>query len=433
MARATPTGHRIRERRLALGLRQREVAATAGISPSYLNLIEHNRRAIGGALLSRIAAALRTERAALAEEGDAELVEALRTAAALRGLAPSALEQAGDLARRHPGWARLLLAEVEANAAQARMIETLTDRLTHDPTLAETMHELMSSVAAVRSIASILAQTPELDRNWLMRFHGNLDEDSRRLASSADAVRKLFDARPDASKGGLLPAEAVARFLDANGHRFDRLEDEGAGAIPELVAGLPDPVARDMAAAVLAGDADDVAQLPHGLVQAAETPADLLAAAGGDVALVFRRMGLRDPARGLMICDAAGAVLRCKPAAGFPPPLIGAGCPLWPIYAASSAPGHTIDATIEMPDGASWRAQAVAMLTPPVRFGHPPDLRATMLVTPVEAAAGTDRAIPVGPGCRTCPRAACPARREPSVLAARLDKADDAMNTPAQT
>uniref|UniRef100_A0AAN0NK29 Helix-turn-helix transcriptional regulator n=1 Tax=Yoonia rhodophyticola TaxID=3137370 RepID=A0AAN0NK29_9RHOB len=38
------TGARIRERRLDLGLRQSAVAQEVGISPSYLNLIEHNRR-----------------------------------------------------------------------------------------------------------------------------------------------------------------------------------------------------------------------------------------------------------------------------------------------------------------------------------------------------------------------------------------------------
>ena len=37
------TGTRIRERRLALSRRQADVARAAGISPAYLNLIEHNR------------------------------------------------------------------------------------------------------------------------------------------------------------------------------------------------------------------------------------------------------------------------------------------------------------------------------------------------------------------------------------------------------
>ena len=58
MERSAFAGSRIRERRVALGLRQAEVALRAGISGSYLNLIEHNRRRIGGKVLLNIAAAL---------------------------------------------------------------------------------------------------------------------------------------------------------------------------------------------------------------------------------------------------------------------------------------------------------------------------------------------------------------------------------------
>ena len=67
MERSAFAGSRIRERRVALGLRQAEVALRAGISGSYLNLIEHNRRRIGGKVLLNIAAALETDPGALAE------------------------------------------------------------------------------------------------------------------------------------------------------------------------------------------------------------------------------------------------------------------------------------------------------------------------------------------------------------------------------
>ena len=46
-----PIGIRISSRRKALGIGQAELARRAGISPSYLNLIEANKRDVGGALL----------------------------------------------------------------------------------------------------------------------------------------------------------------------------------------------------------------------------------------------------------------------------------------------------------------------------------------------------------------------------------------------
>src|SRR5690606_33995181 len=48
-------GPRIRERRKLVGMTQAALAAAVGISASYLNLIEADRRSIGGGLLTRIA------------------------------------------------------------------------------------------------------------------------------------------------------------------------------------------------------------------------------------------------------------------------------------------------------------------------------------------------------------------------------------------
>ncbi len=411
MSRSVPTGSRIRERRLALGHRQVALASQVGISASYLNLIEHNRRAIGGSLLRRLAEALGTSHAALSEEGDAALIEALTAAA--DGMGAEARAQAADLARRHPDWARLLARQAEALAAQARTIEALSDRLSHDPGLAEAMHELLSTVSVVRSTASILAQTPELDAIWRGRFHANLDADSRRLAQGAEAVVGLFDRQATRTTRHLLPVEQVARFLDAHGHRFDALEAEGAAAVPGLVAVLEDRDARALATQLLEGDARDAAILPRACVEAAAGPDALIAAAGGDLALVLRRLGTIDPARGLVVVDAAGAMVRRKAVSGFALPVMGAGCPLWPVYGALAQPGRAVETLVETPDGAGWRVHAVAVPLVPARFGAEPVLRATMLLT---RATVPGRGAPVGPGCRTCPREGCAARREPSAL-----------------
>ena len=65
MPRDLPAGPRIRERRLAAGMAQAELARLCGISPSYLNLIEHGRRRAGAALVARAAAAMGLDRALL--------------------------------------------------------------------------------------------------------------------------------------------------------------------------------------------------------------------------------------------------------------------------------------------------------------------------------------------------------------------------------
>ncbi|MBN9022089.1 MAG: helix-turn-helix transcriptional regulator, partial [Rhizobiales bacterium] len=72
-----PIGQRIRKRRQEMRLSQAALAAEVGISASYLNLIEHNRRTIGGALLHRIAERLALDSRALAGTEEARLIAEL--------------------------------------------------------------------------------------------------------------------------------------------------------------------------------------------------------------------------------------------------------------------------------------------------------------------------------------------------------------------
>src|SRR6056297_1376831 len=71
------TGSRIRDRRLLIGMKQSALAEAAGISPSYLNLIEHNRRRIGGKLLIELARALGVEPGVLSDGADATIHDTL--------------------------------------------------------------------------------------------------------------------------------------------------------------------------------------------------------------------------------------------------------------------------------------------------------------------------------------------------------------------
>src|SRR5690606_31765622 len=136
--RSALSGTRIRTLRTARRMGQADLARLAGVSPSYLNLIEHNRRRASGHVLEAIAEALQIPAEALDEHaGDAQ-IEALRSAAAraqpseLAGEAPE-VDRAEELLGRFPGWAGLV-AQLHARAeAQERIIERLSDRMAHDP------------------------------------------------------------------------------------------------------------------------------------------------------------------------------------------------------------------------------------------------------------------------------------------------------------
>jgi predicted transcriptional regulator/DNA-binding XRE family transcriptional regulator len=433
MPRDTLTGSRIRERRISLNMKQAHLAEAAGISAAYLNLIEHNRRGIGGKLLLRIAQALNTEVSLLAEGAGATLIAGLREAASAMPQIPADLDRIDEFAGRFPGWAQLLVEQRVRIAALERSVETLSDRMTHDPQLAASLHEMLSTVTAIRSTASILAESGEIEREWRDRFHRNIHEDSGRLADTSRALVTYLEATGEQATGTGVPQEEADAAIAAAGHHVPALE---AGAnVAEVAAQMTQGLSA-AAAALLTGwlrrYAADARALPqariaealgwHGVDLAALTR-DL----GADPARIMRRLAAMPPAVlpepvGLAICDSSGVLTYRKPLEGFGIPRFGAGCPLWPLYRALSRPLALLSVPVAQPgrEGDVFRADAVAMPVGLPEVNRDPVLEAHMLVRPEKKGQGGEpvqSALEVGVTCRICPRASCPARREPSIVA----------------
>ncbi|MDJ0994548.1 MAG: helix-turn-helix domain-containing protein, partial [Dinoroseobacter sp.] len=239
MPKSALTGSRIRERRQSLKIKQADLAARVEISPSYLNLIEHNRRRIGGKVLLDIARALKVDATALTEGAEETLLEGLRDAVAASRRSTAELDRLEEFVARFPGWAQLIASQRRRIVAQERTIEALNDRLTHDPFLAEAMHDLLSNVTAIRSTASILAQTPEIEDAWRDRFHRNLFEESDRLADGSQALVSYFDKQAGDRAGFATPLEALESFLEDRKFHLAELEAGDADAIEKLIASVP--------------------------------------------------------------------------------------------------------------------------------------------------------------------------------------------------
>lgn len=419
------TGSRIRERRLALGLKQGELAAQVGVSPSYLNLIEHNHRKIGGKLLQELARILEVETGVLTDGVDAGISDLLDAAARALREVPAETARVDELVARFPGWTALIAAqEVRARALESQ-IDALRDRLAHDPALAEAMHEVLSSVAAIRTTADILVREADLDPAWRGRFHRNLNEDAERLSVRATGLLQQFETPGAAATATpTAPEETVEAMFEASGHYFPDIEDRGEVAIDALLArspGLQTGPARRRATRLLTAYAQDAARLPMArVIDAVATvgfdPARILARLGGDAGLILRRLASLPaqegvPPRGLAICDASGALVHRRRLEGFALPRVSPGCPLWPLYRALSRVEQPEEAVIEMPRGARFRAFAVAQAVAPPRFGTLPLVQATMLILPLYGEAASGAVIEAGPGCGTCSREICAARR----------------------
>jgi transcriptional regulator with XRE-family HTH domain len=415
-------------------MRQSDLARLCGISPSYLNLIEHNRRRIGGKLLVDIARALSVDSSQLSEGAGSAVVGALRAAASVHPAASAEIDRAEEFASRLPGWAALVAAQADRIAALERTVEALSDRLTHDPYLSASLHDVLSVVTAIRSTSAILVDEGEIPADWQARFHRNLYEDSRRLAEASRALVGYLDAGADTSRGIGTPEDEVDAFLAARDFHFEELEHESPADTASILApakGLTSAAGRAMAARYLDRYREDARRVPlDPLCEVVERdgpdPEAVAARFGVDLPTVFRRLASL-PSRvagrslGLVACDGSGTLIHRKPIEGFQVPRFGAACPLWPLYEALSHPMSALRQVVEQPGEPGRRYVTYAVCEPvrPAGFDLPAVIEATMLVVPVDGGAGSDRPRPIGTSCRICPRTACPARRDPSVLASR--------------
>jgi len=422
------TGTRIRDRRIMAGTRQSELARQIGISASYLNLIEHNRRRIGGKLLLDIAEALGVEASALTTGAEAALVATLREAGSAASLSETELDRAEDLAGRFPGWADALALSHRKRAALEHTVEVLSDRLAHEPELAASVHEVLSTAASIRSTASILADDKDLSPEWRDRFHANIDADSRRLADSSKTLVGFLDAETGEAAATGTPQEEVDAFLGAHHYGFAGLE-AGSADVDHLINDAPQlrsVAARHIARGVLQRMLADSARvalsdLRAGLEELGLDPPALAARFTVPVPCILRRLAaMPEQDFGLVVADRAGSLLLRKGVEGFAIPRYGSACPLWPLFQALVSPGQVLYQRVQMPgrQGALFDCFAAAETTAHVALNTPPLVQSTMLVVPAPAAGqdGDPKPFRIGPACRICPVTDCSGRREPSIL-----------------
>ena len=452
-------GTRVRQRRRELGLTQSELARRAGISASYLNLIEWNKRQIAGARLRRIAEALGLPPDELGGLAERRLAESLAEVANLSSFDGFGIEEEriGELIGRFPGWSRALSALARSEREAVARAGVLSDRLSNDPFLGETVHRMLSRIAAIRSAAEILVEYTDIAPDRRDRFLGIIHEESATLSEVGEALAVYLDKAEDTDRV-MTPTDEVEAVFAARGNRFEEIEAASA----DLTALLTDPlpVPRRARAGALAserlGPAIDaiVAGEPRIATASARVrarkalldyaagavliPMEALAARSAElgydiealsesfstgVDTVCRRLtALHDegvPRFGYLRANAAGTIIEMIGLEGLAVPRYAAACPLWALYRAQQSPEAVVRQRVLFPSGARFVFLARARPSGPIGFGKPRHYVTDMLAMSEEDAAHTvyapDRSTSVeevGPSCRLCPRRACVHRVE---------------------
>lgn len=224
-----PIGLRVRERRKSLGITQTDLAARLQISVSYVNLIEHNKRNIGGRLLNQIARELQVSNDWLEGATERRLLSDLQEIAANPILANLNLppQSASDFVSQYPVWAHAMVSLHRAYKDRAQAATALSNRLIHDPFLSDVVHRMLTNISAIRSTAEILESVDDLEAAQQGRFHSILLEESGRLSEVATQLADFFDQDHSHTRS-LTPAEEVSDFLVEQRSYFPVLEESAA-------------------------------------------------------------------------------------------------------------------------------------------------------------------------------------------------------------
>src|SRR5690606_29775964 len=215
-----------RECRRALGMTQARLAAEAGISASYLNLIESNKRNIGGSLLKRIADILGVPLDELDGAAERRLADDLGALANEPLLADLHLDpdDTSELASRHRGWAHALVRLQRAWHDRGRAVSALSDRLNQDPFLGGAVHSMLTQAAAIRSSAEILMYIDDLEPAQRQRFLAIVSDESVRLGQAAQSLAAFFDGAQTGTRS-MTPVDEIDDFIIDRDNDFPELEE----------------------------------------------------------------------------------------------------------------------------------------------------------------------------------------------------------------
>ena len=469
MGKSVFLGRRIRPLRVRLGLSQAALAQRLGISASYLNLVEHDRRPVTSGLLLDLARVLDVDLRTLSAGSDAELLASITeilseplfddhplmakdlsafvdehpdvahavvrlhqayatTRSSLESLGERLLdyqhdvgnidrtrlssEQVSDFIQRHENYFPAL----EADAERLLGGEHLTDAGGHDglfSSLARHLHRTHGVTVRILTVSAM--------GGALRRF-----QPERRELLLSEVLRRGSRHFQLAAQIGLLECSST----------LDRLTVD-----PKLTSDESRALARVALASYFAG----AVIMPYEpFLRAAESvryDVELLGhrfRVGWEQAChrltTLRRPGAEGIPFYLLRVDLAGNISKRFSAAGIQFPRFSGLCSLWNVHAAFLQPGHVRVQLSQFPDGHRVLAVARAVRRHSNGYSAPDAPYAVGIgcdsahARRVVYADGLDlendaTAVPIGVTCRLCERADCTARAFPSIgLALRTDE-----------
>jgi predicted transcriptional regulator/DNA-binding XRE family transcriptional regulator len=449
-------GAKLRALRRRENLTQHELAERLGISPSYLNLIENNRRPLTAPLLIRLAQTFQLDLQSFATSEESRLVADLHEAFGdplfdSHGLTNVDLR---ELAVTSPNMARAVVTLYRAYADARESVSSLCERLSMGEGLAgvdasrlpsEEVSDLvqrhMNHFPELEAAAEALWRKAELDVDevyrglvkYLAATHG-IGVKVVRVADERKAMRRFDPERKVISISEVLPPRS-RRFqlahqvaLITQSELLDRLARDEQLTTPDSRALARVALANYFAAALLmpyqpfleAARAEryDIELLAHRFGASFEQVCHRLTA--------LRRPGAEGVPLHFLRIDIAGNISKRFSGSGIRFARFSGACPRWNVHAAFMTPGMIRVQISRMPDGEVYFCIARTIRSDRGGYNQPHTVQAIGLGCPMRYARelvyadGVDledpnAVTPVGVTCRLCDHLDCEQRAFPAL------------------
>ncbi len=451
----TFVGARLRRLRADRGISQAALARRLDLSTSYVNQLENDQRPVTVPVLLRLTHEFELPPDFFAAQSDARLTADLADVLLEHGETELSQAEIGELVARMPGIGHTLVALHRKLAAATSELDSIRPAVAgvadgEDGATGTPFEQVRDYFYDRRNyIPELDAAAEELFARAGLRI-GGLDLQLARVLETEHGISVQISAAAPGQDTGSVPKRRfdpaagtvhLARRLSPGQRAFQlatqlallsqrELIDRLIGEAPELEAASV-PVARTGLANYFAG----ALLLPYTQFAAAARrlryDVDLLSRdfEVGFETVCHRLSTLQRPGdRGIPFIfvrvDKAGNISKRQSATAFHFSRVGGSCPLWVVHDAFAAPGRIATQVSEMPDGRTyfWLART----TDPAQGGH--------LATPSDFAVGLGcdlshaeeliyatgidlreprTVVPIGAGCKVCPRPACPQRAFP--------------------
>ncbi|MFE7277907.1 short-chain fatty acyl-CoA regulator family protein [Streptomyces sp. NPDC057623] len=442
----TYVGARLRRLREERGMSQAELARTLGISPSYLNQMEHDSRPLTVPVLLRLTETFGVDPGFFSERDTARLVADLREA--LTGEITAARVSPTDLAElaaRMPAVAQVLLdlgrrnhslSERLAGAADGRggggereaalsPHEEIRDffyrrqNYLHDTDIAA---EHLADDIGVRPGEVIGALTARLAKTHGVHLAAESGERLHRYDQRSRTLHLSARLRPGQRAFRMATQLALLEHGDDLGRLAAEDFEPGTAAHALARIGIANYFAAALVLPYTAFHAAaeevryDIERLTDRYGLGYETVCHRLS--------TLQRPRLRGVPFSFVRVDRAGNMSKRQSATGFHFSRAGGTCPLWNVYEAFASPGRIHVQIAEMPDGQRYLWTARALTRHRGGWGEPGKTFAIGLGCEIRHAhrlvysdgldlTSSSAATPIGMGCRVCERLGCSQRAAP--------------------